>query len=98
MRPGAAWAAVVGFLGVLAAYVALALTGHDTAGLVNALVTLAGVTGLAAHIEHRTQQQNRTIAKIDKQTNGVLDTRIREGTKAAVADVLAEHGITAKAP
>lgn len=89
----ATWAFLLGFLGVLAAYVALSLTGHDASGLVNAVVTILGVTGLAAHIEKRTQQQNERIAKIDHQTNGVLDQRIQDGTRAAVSAVLDERGL-----
>lgn len=94
MTPGAAWIALLGFLGVLAAYVALALTGHDTAGLVQALVTLAGVGGLGVHFERRTQEQNVRIAKIDKQTNGVLDQRILDGAHKAISTALVEHGLT----
>jgi len=89
-----AWALLVGFLAVIGAYVALVLTGHDASGLVSAVVTLIGVTGLGLHIEKRTKEQNATIAKIDRQTNGVLDQRILDGTTAAVSKVLADHGIT----
>jgi hypothetical protein len=91
-----AWALLIGFLGVLAAYVALTLTGHDASGLTSTVVTLLGVAGLGVHVERRTQEQNATIAKIDRQTNGVLDRRIREGTKAAVAEVLAERDSSPK--
>jgi hypothetical protein len=98
VRTGALVCILIGFLGVLAAYVALTLAGQDATGLVSVVVTLLGVTGLGAHIEARTQQQNRTIAKIDKQTNGVLDRRIHDGTKAAVAQLLAEHEATVVVP
>lgn len=98
MRTSALVCILIGFLGVLAAYVALTLAGQDATGLVSVVVTLLGVTGLGAHVEHRTQQQNRTIAKIDKQTNGVLDRRIHDGTKAAVEAVLAERDLAIAGP
>lgn len=85
-------AATIVALAFIGAYVALVLNGHDAAGLVSAAVTLCGVAGLGAHVEHRTRQQNRVIRKIDRQTNGVLDQRITQGTRAAVADVLRRAG------
>jgi hypothetical protein len=85
-------AATLVALAFLAAYVVLTLNGHDATGLVSAAVTLAGVAGLGAHVEHRTRQQNEVIGKIDRQTNGVLDQRITDGTRKAVADVLRRSG------
>lgn len=95
MKPAVAIAGAIAFLGILAAYVALVVTGHaDQAnGLAPLIVTVLGVTGLAGHIEKRTQEQNATIAKIDRQTNGVLDKRIHEGTTAAMKQLLQEHNI-----
>lgn len=93
MSRSALAAALVAFLAVLAAYVALVLTDHDPSGLVPMVVTVLGVLGLGAHIEKRTQEQNATIAKIDRQTNGVLTQRIEEGTRKAVSDLLTEHNI-----
>jgi hypothetical protein len=85
-------AATLVALAFMAAYVVLVLHGHDAAGLVSAAVTLCGVVGLGAHVEHRTRQQNAVIGKIDRQTNGVLDNRIETGTRKAVADVLRQAG------
>lgn len=79
-------------LALLGAYVALVLNGHDASGLVQAVVTLLGVLGLGAHVEHRTRQQNATIAKIDRQTNGVLDQRIEAGSERAMRRLLVEAG------
>lgn len=93
MRPAVAVCGTVAFLGILAAYVALVLTGNDPSGLGEMVLMLLSVLGLGAHVEHRTQQQNATIAKIDRQTNGVLDQRIHDGTSKAVAAVLAEHNL-----
>lgn len=95
MRPAVAIAGAVAFLGILCAYVVLVVTGHaDQAnGLAPLIVTVLGVTGLAGHIEKRTQEQNQVIAKIDRQTNGVLTERIQTGTRTAVEQLLQEHNI-----
>ena len=37
--------------------------------------------------------QDRKLEKIEKQTNGVLDQRIEDGTTAAVSKLLEAHGI-----
>lgn len=87
-----------GFVSVLGAYVALTMTGHDASGLVSVVVTLVGLSGLGAHIENRTQQQNNAIAKIDQQTNGVLDRRILDGASAAIAQVLDARGFGSIVP
>lgn len=95
MKPGTAIAAAIAFLGVLASFVVLVLTGHadQAPALASIVVTVAGLLGLGSHVEKRTQEQNETIAKIDKQTNGVLDKRIHDGTTAAVKQLLQEHNI-----
>lgn len=95
MKPVVAIAGAVAFLGILTAYVVLVVTGHaDQAnGLAPLVVTVLGVTGLAGHIEKRTQEQNEVIRKIDRQTNGVLTERIHAGTQAAVKQLLQEHNI-----
>lgn len=85
-------AGVLAFLGVLAAYVVLALNGVDTNGFVSALVTLAGVLGLGVHVERRTLAQNRQLDQITRQTNGVLDERIRTGSEKAVRSVMRQLG------
>ena len=93
-RPAALVCLTVAFLGIIGAYVALVLTGHgdNAGGLVSAVVMLLGAVGVSAHVETRTQQQNRTIAKIDRQTNGVLEGRIERGATRAVAKVLRSAG------
>lgn len=83
------------FVVVIAAYVVLSLEGQDPTGLISAVVTLLGVTGLAAHIETRTKAQDATLNKIQKQTNGVLDQRIRDGV-AAVLDERDKAAATVK--
>lgn len=95
MKPAVAIAGAVAFLGIIAAYVVLVVTGHgdEAQGLAPMVVTVLGVFGLGAHVEKRTQEQNQTIAKIDRQTNGVLDRRIHDGTRQAVESLLADHNI-----
>lgn len=93
-------AGVVVFLATLAAFVYLTAMGKDT----TTLVTLCGptVAGLLvighqarttaaqnAHLEQQTEQ----LQTITRQTNGVLDGRIKSGAKAAVTEALQEAGI-----
>lgn len=86
---------IVGLLAlvvVLAAYVTLTVTGHDTGPLFGALVPLLGVLGLAGHVEARTREQNSTLSTIQHQTNGALTARIRTESRGAMRDVLREAG------
>jgi hypothetical protein len=80
------------FLGV-AAYVTLVLTGHETA--TDKLLTFLGPSVAALVIVgHQQRQGEETKAKLEdtaekldvitKQTNGVLDARIANGTTAAL--------------
>lgn len=85
-------------LALLGAYCLLVLNGRDADGLVQAVVTLLGVVGLGAHVEHRTRQQNHIIAKIDRQTNGVLSERIEAGSERAVRRVLRQAGYRIDGP
>lgn len=81
-------AGVLVFLSVLGVFTALTLTGHDTTPLIQLAVTLLGLGGVGAHHELRTRQQNQRIAKIDKQTNGVLTARIENGARKAIRSEL----------
>lgn len=89
---------LLGFIATLGAYLALTLTGHDANELVPTVATLLGLVGLTGHIEKRTQQQNAVIAKIDKQTNGVLDGRIQDGTKTAIQSLIADGTLVTVTP
>lgn len=91
MNKALSWQVVIIVVVVIAAYTALAFSGHDTAGLVGAVVTLASVLGLGVHASQNNTVQNAALAKIEAQTNGVLDKRILEGSKAAMREVLAER-------
>lgn len=73
------------FLGVTA-YVVLVLTGHESA--TDKLLTfLAPSVAALVIVGHQQRQAEETKAKLDtitKQTNGVLDQRIEEGTTKAL--------------
>ena len=92
LRPGVAWPLLLAFLGIVGAYVALTMTGHDANGLITAVVSLLAAVGIGAHVEARTQQQNVEIGQIKTQTNGVLDKRILDGATTAVENVLSRAG------
>lgn len=85
---------LVALLAVIAAFVTLAVTNHDTTTFVSFVGTLAAVAGLGVHSEIRTRQQNVRIRKIDEQTNGVLTKRIEVASANAVRKVLREVGMT----
>lgn len=85
-------ALVVAFLGVLAVFTALTLTDNDPGVFLAFLGNLLVLAGVGAHHEVRTRQQNAVIAKIDRQTNGILTERIEKGSRKAVRDVLRSIG------
>lgn len=80
------WLAGVVFVVSVAALLALELSGRPTLTLV-ALVTPV-ITGLlvSGHVSTVTRQQNVAINKIERQTNGVLDDRIRTQVIAALVE------------
>ncbi|MFW5473684.1 hypothetical protein ACOCJ5_10270 [Knoellia sp. CPCC 206450] len=71
------------FVSVIAAYVALTLADKPTDGL----TMLAGPSLGALIVSGQLFGQNRTLDKIERQTNGVLDKRIEDGTLRALATV-----------
>lgn len=66
----------------VAGYVALALKGAITAEYVTLIGPVLAVVILKSHLG----QQDETLGKIQEQTNGVLDQRIKDGVKAALAE------------
>ena len=79
-------AGVAVFLALLAAFVLLTLNHMDTAGLVALGAPVVGALLVTGHVSKVTSEQNATIAKIDKQTNGVMDARIRDGVQTVLRD------------
>lgn len=87
-------AAVVAFLGLLGVVLALDLAGHpdDVPGIlalggpiVAALFVAAKVDAVTLGQNARLDQHSQQLATITKQTNGVLDQRIRDGVTAVLA-------------
>ena len=85
---GLIWAVTLCFCGILAAFVILSIQGADTADLrsfLNLVLNIASglfsggalvVAGAAA----------RSSARVEEQTNGVMDKRIVEGAKKALRE------------
>jgi hypothetical protein len=86
------WQLVVLVALVLGAYVALSLAGVDTGQLATIVAGLVGGGGVVAHQAVRLDRQDKALAKITKQTNGVLDQRIEDGATAAITGVLRRAG------
>lgn len=86
------------FVTTVAAIVTLSITGNETAAvesLAKPLLTglvLTGVVGVVTkHQGDRLDEQDKTLRQISHQTNGVLDQRIREQTKAALRELAEEE-------
>ena len=73
---------VIVFTVCVAGYVPLALAGRATAEYVTLIGPVLAVVILKTHLG----QQDETLTKIQEQTNGVLDRRIKDGVKAALAE------------
>lgn len=83
--------ALVAFLGILTAFVVLTVTGHDGAAIMRVVTEVAAILGLGAVTHKQHKVQRRKLDKIEHQTNGALDGRIREQTRNALRDLLEEH-------
>lgn len=94
-REYTALAAVV-FVITIAAYVVLEVRGRDTSGLIALVTPVLASLYVVARVERRTDAQDSALSRIEAQTNGVLDERIREGTKAAFLELAEAEA--AKAP
>lgn len=74
------------FVVSVAALVALEVMERPTANLMTLVAPVVAALFVAGHVNAVTAEQNKTINKIEQQTNGVLDERIRAQTKAALLD------------
>ena len=70
----------------VAALVILELNGRSTTNLMALVAPVVAALFIARRIDHVTTAQNKAIEKIDQQTNGVLDERIKTQTKAALRE------------
>lgn len=73
---------VIVFTVCVAGYVPLALAGRATAEYVTLIGPVLAVVILKTHLG----QQDETLTKIQEQTNGVLDRRIKDGVLRALAE------------
>ncbi|MFF5471056.1 hypothetical protein [Streptomyces achromogenes] len=71
---------------VIAGFVMLTLKGSDTTGFVALVAPILGAVFVIQHLDHRSDRQDEKLDRITRQTNGVLDQRIKEGVKAALAE------------
>lgn len=81
--PVAALAATV-FVVSVVALVILELNGRPTANLMTLVTPVVAALFVVDTINRRTAEQNQAISKIQEQTNGVLDQRIKDGVLAAL--------------
>lgn len=81
------------FIVSVAALVALEAMGRSTTNLMALVGPVVAALLVGGHVSNLTSQQNRSIQKIEAQTNGVLDARIRTQGKAAMLEALTESGV-----
>jgi hypothetical protein len=85
--------AAVVFIVTIAAVVFLQSIGKPTDTVEAIAGPVVAALFLGGFMQALTSGQNRTLHTIQRQTNGVLDARIRVQSKAAVLDALAEVGV-----
>lgn len=81
------------FVVSVAALVILESFGRSTVNLMALVGPVVAGLLVGGHMSNLTSQQNRSIQKIEAQTNGVLDARIRTQGKAAMLEALQDVGI-----
>lgn len=79
------------FVTSVAGFVALEITGRDTTGLVLLVGPVIGAVFVTSTLRPQ-------LARVEAQTNGVLDERIHRQTKSAVTATLLEAGIITPEP
>jgi hypothetical protein len=70
---------------VVAGFVVLALKGLDTGAFLGLVGPIISGLYVAGKVDARSDVQDQALTTITRQTNGVLDARIREGVAAALA-------------
>lgn len=81
------------FIVSVVALVVLESFGRSTTNLMSLVGPVVAGLLVGGHVSNLTSQQNRSIQKIEAQTNGVLDARIRTQGKAATLEALRDVGI-----
>lgn len=70
----------------LAGYVTLALQGKATAEYVTLVGPVIAALFVVGHMDKRSDRQDEVLGQIKENTNGVLDKRIKDGVRAALAE------------
>lgn len=70
----------------LGAYVALALAEKPTGELVTMIGPILAALFIVRRVDARTDEQNRAINRVEKQTNGQLDQRIKDNVRAVLEE------------
>jgi hypothetical protein len=78
--------ALVVFVVSVGALVTLELANRPTTTVMALVGPVVAALFIAGHVNRVTDEQNHTLTKIEKQTNGVLDDRIKTQTKAALVE------------
>lgn len=73
---------------VVAGFVVLTLKGSDTSAFIGLVTPILAAVFVVQHLG----QQDKVLRQISAQTNGVLDQRIKDGVKAALAEKAGEQG------
>lgn len=82
---GLGWPLVVLGVAVLGSIVAVTLTGHDPSALTNTIGVLLSTAGAAGGLGAWIKSTQAA-----KQTNGVLDERMRQAVTTGIAEALAD--------
>lgn len=88
---------LLGFLGIIGAYVVLTITNHDASGLMAAVLSLLVGGGVVGHNELRANQQAASLDVVKAQTNGVLDQRIKNGVREVLSEAASPSVVTTPA-
>ncbi|MFF3363576.1 hypothetical protein [Streptomyces misionensis] len=71
---------------VIAGFVVLMLKGLDVGAYIGVVTPILTAVFVIQHVDARSDQQDQALQQITRQTNGVLDQRIKDGVKAALAE------------
>lgn len=86
------WAGILLAVIMVPAYIYMKINSIDEQGLMLLMGPVVTYMLIGAKVEQVTQEQNHTLNKIQEQTNGVLDQRIKDGAKAALEELKASNG------
>lgn len=70
---------------IVAGFVVLAVRGEDTGAFLSLVGPIVSGLFVVGQVNARSDAQDQALTTITRQTNGVLDARIREGVAAVLA-------------